>query len=64
MPSKELSDAHTFSLFPHLEQKSIEGFIAQPAFMPKDNIIPVTLRKIVRDKMSKLKLASKYGSTA
>ena len=28
----------------HLAQKSIEGFIAQPAFMPKDNIIPVTLR--------------------
>ena len=30
----------------HLAQKSIEGFIAQPAFIPKDNIIPVTLRKI------------------
>ena len=31
-------------LGPHLEQKSMDGFIAQPAFMPKDNIIPVTLR--------------------
>ena len=28
----------------HLAQKSIEGFMAQPAFMPKDNIIPVTLK--------------------
>ena len=27
----------------HLAQKSIEGFIAEPAFRPNDNIIPVTL---------------------
>ena len=41
----KLSENHF--VFPHLAQKSIEGFIAQPAFIPKDNIIPVTLKKII-----------------
>ena len=38
----------SFLSLSHLAQKSIEGFIAEPAFRPNDNIIPVTLtRKIL-----------------
>ena len=38
----------SFPSLSHLAQKSIEGFIAEPAFRPNDNIMPVTLARKYR----------------